>query len=97
MPSDSLSRDRLVAIAERTGLKSRCWRPTQHRLFTTVVRWVTEHEPWFLAVALPPLWLPGAVPALVPLSFALLAALVLCRWIVNRRWIVGDAQSLAPP
>ncbi len=36
-------------------------------------------------VALPPLWLPGAVPALVPLSFALLAALVLCRWIVRGR------------
>jgi len=49
------------------------------------VRWITEHEPWFLGVALPPLWLPGAVPALVQLSFALLAALVLCRWITHGR------------
>ncbi|MCG2770331.1 MAG: hypothetical protein L6435_18440 [Anaerolineae bacterium] len=56
-----------------------------NRLLTPVVRWVTEHELWFLLVALPPLWLPGVVPALVPLSFALLAALFLCRWIVNRR------------
>jgi len=77
------SRDRTGL--SRTGLKSRCWRPAQLRLFTAVVRWVTDHELWFLGVALPPLWLPGAVPALVPLSFALLAALVLCRWIVNGR------------
>jgi len=33
-----------VCTQERTGLKSRCWRPTQHRLFAAVVRWVTEHE-----------------------------------------------------
>jgi len=47
--------------------------------------WVTEHELWFLLVALPPLWLPEAVPALVVLSFALLTALVLCHWIVRGR------------
>ncbi|MCG2770335.1 MAG: hypothetical protein L6435_18460 [Anaerolineae bacterium] len=61
------------------------------------IGWVTEHETWFLGVALPPLWLPGAVPALVPLSFALLAALVLCRWIVNRRWIVGRRPVPSTP
>jgi len=42
-------------------MKDRCWRPAQHRLFTAVLSWITDHEPWFLLVALPPLWLPGAV------------------------------------
>jgi len=60
-------------------------RPEGRQLFTAVLSWLTQHEPWFLLVALPPLWLPGAVPALVPLSFALLAALVLCRWAVTGR------------
>jgi len=78
-------------------MKDRCWRPAQHRLFTAVLSWITDHEPWFLLVALPPLWLPGAVPALVPLSLALLAALVLCRWIVNRRWIVGRRPVTSTP
>ena len=72
-------------VVSRTGLKIRCWMLAQHRLFTAVLGWVSSRELWFLLVALPPLWLPGAVPALVPLSFALLTTLVLCRWITKRR------------
>jgi len=49
------------------------------------INWITRYEPWFLFIALPPLWLPTAVPALVPLSFGTLTLLLLCRWITRGR------------
>lgn len=44
------------------------------------VAWVSERALWFLLMAVPALWLPASLRALVPVSLALLIALALCRW-----------------
>lgn len=56
--------------------------------------WVAERQAWFVLVAALPLILPEYVGPLVPLAWALLTALLLCRLASAQRWWPGAALGL---